>query len=141
MISAINEAESFESAPVAAAQERMLTAGNVPASADIVLCGQTTLTPCVSIARRPLAAAPAGAAKRRYIFLFNGKSFSHAVFTVARRPAAVVLLARSRDDASASARALCTFAPHNLPTAPFTCAHGTDGNQHTWRSDPAIRYY
>ena len=79
MISAINEAESFESAPVAAAQERMLTAGNVPASADIVLCGQTTLTPCVSIARRPLAAAPAGAAKRRHALLVNESSFSHAV--------------------------------------------------------------
>ena len=80
MISAINEAESFESAPVAAAQERMLTAGNVPASAAIELCGQTTLTPCVSIARRPLAAAPAGAAKRRNIDLVNGESFLHAVF-------------------------------------------------------------
>ena len=81
MISAINEAESFESAPVAAAQERMLTAGNVPASAAIELCGQTTLTPCVSIARRPLAAAPAGAAKRRYIELLTEKSFLHAVST------------------------------------------------------------
>ena len=96
MISAINEAEPFESAPVAAAQERMLTAGNVPASADIVLCGQTTLTPCVSIARRPLAAAPAGAAKRRNIDLGNEKSFLHTVFTVAERTAAGLRLARSR---------------------------------------------
>ena len=81
MGSVVNEADPFESAPVAAAQERMLTAGNVPASADIVLCGQTTLTPCVSIARRPLAAAPAGAAKRRNIDLVNGTSFLHAIFT------------------------------------------------------------
>ena len=58
MGSVINEAEPVESAPVAAAQERMVTAGNVPASAAIELCGQTTLTPCVSIAWRPLAAAP-----------------------------------------------------------------------------------
>ena len=71
MISVVNEAVSFEAAPVAAAQEWMVTAGNVPASADIVLCGQTTLTPCVSIARRPLAAAPAGAAKRRNALLAN----------------------------------------------------------------------
>ena len=63
MTSVTNEAVSFEAAPVAAEQEQMLTAGNAPASADIVLCGQTTLTPCVSIARRPLAAAPEGAAK------------------------------------------------------------------------------
>ena len=84
MISVINEAESFESAAAAAAQERMLTAGNVPASADIVLCGQTTLTPCVSIARRPLAAAPAGAAKRRNALLANETSFLIAVFLVER---------------------------------------------------------
>ena len=75
MISVVNEAVSFEAAPVAAAQERMVPAGNVPASADIVLCGQTTLTPCVSIARRPLAAAPAGAAKRRNTELVTEKSF------------------------------------------------------------------
>ena len=91
MISVVNEAESFESAAEAAAQERMVTAGNVPASADIELCGQTTLTPCVSIARRPLAAAPAGAAKRRYIFLFTGTSFLETVFTVARRLRVVVV--------------------------------------------------
>ena len=76
--------EPFEAAPVAAAQERMVTAGNVPASADIVLCGQTTLTPCVSIARRPLAAAPAGAAKRRQALLVNETSFLHAVLIVER---------------------------------------------------------
>ena len=86
MISVINEAESFESAPVAAARERMVTACNVPASAAIALCGQTTWNACVSIARDrwPLAAAPAGAAKRRHGLLVNGASFFHAVFIVAR---------------------------------------------------------
>ena len=44
------------------------------ATAAIELCGQTTLTACVSIARRPLAAAPAGAAKRRNTDLVNGAS-------------------------------------------------------------------
>ena len=79
MVSVINEAEPVESAPAAAARERMLTAGNVPASAAIVLCGQTTLTACVSIARWPLAAAPADAEKRRNALLVNETSFSHAV--------------------------------------------------------------
>ena len=65
MGSVINEAESFESAPVAAARERMVTACNVPASVAIALCGQTTWNACVSIARRPLAAAPCSSCKMK----------------------------------------------------------------------------
>ena len=42
MWSVKNEAESFESAAVAAAREQMLTACNVPASAEPMLGSQTT---------------------------------------------------------------------------------------------------
>ena len=38
MCSVTNEADSFESAPVAAAREQMLTAGNVPASQQPSSC-------------------------------------------------------------------------------------------------------
>ena len=79
MISVINEAESFESAPVAAARERMVTAGNVPASAAIALCVHTAWNAWSSFARQPLAAAPAGAAKRRNALLVNETSFSHGL--------------------------------------------------------------
>ena len=80
MISVINEAESFESAAAAAAQERMLTAGNVPASAAPVLGTLTAWTAWSCSARRRRQPPPAGAAKRRNIDLVNGESFLHAVF-------------------------------------------------------------
>ena len=64
---------------VAAAWERILTAGNVPASAAIALCGQTTWNAWSCIARQPLAAAPADAEKRSLALFVNETSFSHAV--------------------------------------------------------------
>ena len=102
-------AQPVESASAEAARERMLTAGNVPASAAIALCGQTTWTAWSCIARRPLAAAPAGAANSRTSSLFNGESFLHAVFTVARGTAVRVRLARSRGAASADAGTACSL--------------------------------
>ena len=82
--SVINEAEPFESAPAAAARDRMLTACNVPASAAIALCGQTTWNAWSSFARRRRVPAPAESAKRRNTVLFSGMSVLHAVFTVKR---------------------------------------------------------
>ena len=80
MISVVNEAESFESAAVAAAREQMLTACNVPASAAPVLGAQTTWRHWSCSARRRRRPAPAGPAKRRNTELVTEKSFLHAVF-------------------------------------------------------------
>ena len=55
-VSVKNEAESFESAAVAAAREQMPTACNVPASAEPLLGSQTTWRHGSCSARRLLAA-------------------------------------------------------------------------------------
>ena len=75
MWSVKNEAESFESAAVAAAREQMLTACNVPASAEAKLGSQTTWRHGSCSARRLLAAVQQGPAKRRPLVLVTGMSF------------------------------------------------------------------
>ena len=72
-----NEAESFESAAVAAAREQMLTACNVPASAAPVLGAQTLAFPSSSGPSAFVAAFKAYA--NEGIFVFDAKFMAYHI--------------------------------------------------------------
>ena len=120
MWSVKNDEESLETAAVAAARERVVTACSMWASVEARLALQIKLTAWTCKARRPRTAGSQDSAKRRLSVLCSGKSFSHAVCCVERAVSSHAPHATCGGAASASAREHKAFRRHNLPTVPRT---------------------